>query len=89
MYIASLDLSSFYSTDKVFGSRKVPYTLVPNVRSKISTKKEPSFMPSANQTPGAGNYQCTKCGLIVTLKSPVEKLPVCPKCRATEYIRKK
>lgn len=46
-------------------------------------------MPQTNQAPGAGDYQCTKCGLIVTLKSPADKLPVCPKCRATDYIRKK
>ena len=46
-------------------------------------------MPSANQAPGAGNYQCTKCGLVVSINSPTEKLPVCPKCRATEYIKKK
>ncbi len=67
----------------------VRYTLVQKSCPNPYTKKERFFMPSANQTPGAGNYQCTKCGLIVTLKSPTEKLPVCPKCRATEYIRKK
>lgn len=45
-------------------------------------------MPSANTTPGAGNYQCTKCGYVVTLNSDTDKLPVCPKCRFTEYVKK-
>ena len=52
-------------------------------------EKELFIMPQTNQAPGVGEYQCTKCGLIVTLKSPADKLPVCPKCRATDYIRKK
>lgn len=45
-------------------------------------------MPKAGEMPGAGNYQCTKCGLVVTIKAG-EKLPVCPKCRAVDYIKKK
>ena len=46
-------------------------------------------MPKAGETPGVGNFQCTKCGYIVALANATDKLPVCPKCRAVDYIKKK
>jgi len=37
------------------------------------------------EKPGAGNYRCTNCGNIITLKSDDEALPICPVCQNQEF----
>jgi predicted nucleic-acid-binding Zn-ribbon protein len=44
-------------------------------------------MPKTGQRPGKGVYKCTKCGERLVLDSNNSRLPPCPSCRATEYVR--
>ncbi len=37
--------------------------------------------------PGEGTYQCTNCGIYITLDDNTDKLPPCPKCSGTKYIK--
>lgn len=41
------------------------------------------------EKPGKGDYQCTKCGQIVTLDDDTDTLPPCPRsgCHNTEYYK--
>ncbi len=42
---------------------------------------------NTGEKPGAGDYECTKCGQIVTLDDNTDTLPPCPKptCHNTEF----
>ncbi|NLK72755.1 MAG: zinc ribbon-containing protein [Clostridiales bacterium] len=42
---------------------------------------------STGEKPGAGTYQCTKCGQIVVLDDSTDTLPPCPKCNNTTYYK--
>lgn len=39
------------------------------------------------EKPGKGTYMCKKCGTIVKLDDSTDRLPPCPKCNGTEFIR--
>lgn len=42
---------------------------------------------NSGEKPGKGVYVCTKCGYKVDLKDSKGELPICPKCKATTYIK--
>lgn len=44
-------------------------------------------MYSTGEKPGIGTYKCTSCGQIVRLDDNDDRLPPCPKCEETTYIR--
>lgn len=44
-------------------------------------------MYSTGEKPGIGTYKCTTCGQIVRLDDNDDRLPPCPKCEETTYIR--
>lgn len=44
-------------------------------------------MPRTGEEPGVGVYVCTRCGQQVRLDDPGDRLPPCPDCRHTEFVR--
>ncbi len=44
-------------------------------------------MYSTGEKPGIGTYKCTTCGQIVRLDDNDDRLPPCPKCEETTYVR--
>ncbi len=43
-------------------------------------------MGKAGEKPGKGTYRCNKCGETVVLNDD-DRLPQCPTCDCTEYVR--
>lgn len=46
-----------------------------------------SPMPRTGEEPGPGVYTCTRCGQTVRLDDAGDRLPPCPDCRNTEFVR--
>lgn len=44
-------------------------------------------MPRTGEEPGRGLYICTRCGQTVRLDDDGDRLPPCPDCAHTEYVR--
>lgn len=42
---------------------------------------------STGEKPGKGTYYCTRCGQKVVLDDNTDKLPPCPSCDKTNYIK--
>lgn len=37
----------------------------------------------------AGKYKCLRCGKVITLDEDTDRLPPCPKCNGTEFVKVK
>jgi len=44
-------------------------------------------MPNTGEKPGKGTYKCLSCGETVRLDDTDDRLPPCPKCSKTFYIK--
>lgn len=44
-------------------------------------------MHSTGEKPGIGTYKCTSCGQLVRLDDHDDRLPPCPNCEKTQFIR--
>lgn len=44
-------------------------------------------MARTGEEPGPGVYTCTRCGQTVRLDDAGDRLPPCPDCRNTEFVR--
>jgi DNA-directed RNA polymerase subunit RPC12/RpoP len=42
---------------------------------------------TTGEKPGVGTYRCTKCGELVRLDDYSDRLPPCPSCYGTQYIK--
>ncbi|UUX93296.1 zinc ribbon-containing protein [Methanoplanus endosymbiosus] len=42
---------------------------------------------STGEAAGKGNYRCILCSEIIILKEDSEKLPACPRCDSTKWIK--
>ncbi|MGL9846099.1 hypothetical protein IGJ91_001258 [Enterococcus sp. DIV0765f] len=42
---------------------------------------------STGEKPGKGTYYCTRCGQKVVLDENTDRLPPCPSCDKTNYIK--
>ena len=40
----------------------------------------------SGDTPGAGTYICTNCGVAIRLETDTTEVPKCPKCGNEEFI---
>lgn len=46
-------------------------------------------MYKTGEKPGTGTYKCTKCGQLIRLDDASDKLPPCPTCDNSTYIKVK
>ncbi|WP_332649868.1 zinc ribbon-containing protein [Lysinibacillus sp. 54212] len=44
-------------------------------------------MYSTGEKPGIGTYKLTSCGQLVRLDDNEDRLPPCPKCEGTTYVK--
>lgn len=44
-------------------------------------------MYKTGEKPGVGDYKCTHCNQEITLDNASDKLPPCPKCSKTNWIK--
>ena len=42
-------------------------------------------MSTTGEKPGVGLYQCKKCGKVIALDHPEDRLPLCLKCNGSEF----
>lgn len=50
-----------------------------------NVKEVKNMVYECGNKPGAGNYECTNCGKVLTLDDDTDTLPPCSKCDGCEF----